>query len=227
MFHTPLSHLLTPYTSDLISKLSAEEWDSLGGGWSKLILVMMYETERGTESRWSSYLGMSFHYRLIAWWWLIDDVESMPREFSTPMFWSEDERSALKGTDIEGMYTAYTNGAGADEVERIGKDQAEEEYHKTIEPLLKVSPGVYLAPSSLQLKCRPILNSLLLGRRTSVSILSIYKVPGSSLDHSPSHSLALIPPLPRPDRNPITSTRTRTTTTTMRTRRKRKKRRSR
>lgn len=33
------------------------------------------------------------------------DIESMPREFSTPMFWSEDERSALKGTDIEGTST--------------------------------------------------------------------------------------------------------------------------
>lgn len=64
----------------------------------------------------------------------------MPREFSTPMFWTEDERSALKGTDIEGMPTNLIQiGMWADDVERIGKDQAEEEYRNTIEPLLKVS----------------------------------------------------------------------------------------
>jgi hypothetical protein len=32
----------------------------------------------------------------------------MPREFSTPMFWSEEERKALKGTDIEGMLILTT-----------------------------------------------------------------------------------------------------------------------
>lgn len=28
----------------------------------------------------------------------------MPKEFTTPMFWTEDERAGLKGTDIEGEF---------------------------------------------------------------------------------------------------------------------------
>lgn len=59
MFHTPLKYLLTPYTSDLGTKLSAVQWDRLEGGWSRLILVMMYETEKGETSPWAKYLRES------------------------------------------------------------------------------------------------------------------------------------------------------------------------
>lgn len=66
-------------------------------------------------------------------------TESMPKVFTTPMFWTEQEREALKGTDIEGISICVYNVAPrADGVERIGKDQAEEEYRETIAPLLKV-----------------------------------------------------------------------------------------
>jgi hypothetical protein len=59
VFHTPLKYMLTPYTSDLRSKISAEQWEGLEGGWSRLILVMMYETEQGEKSPWAKYLRMS------------------------------------------------------------------------------------------------------------------------------------------------------------------------
>jgi hypothetical protein len=57
--------LLTPYTSDLRSKISAEQWEGLEGGWSRLILVMMYETEQGEKSPWAKYLRMSFLLRCV------------------------------------------------------------------------------------------------------------------------------------------------------------------
>ncbi|WVW81632.1 hypothetical protein I302_103627 [Kwoniella bestiolae CBS 10118] len=83
LFHIPDSLILSPFTSDLSQKLTPEEWERLDHGWCKLILVMMWESERGPESKWSGYLS------------------NMPREFDTPMMWDEDERKDLKGTDIE------------------------------------------------------------------------------------------------------------------------------
>lgn len=64
----------------------------------------------------------------------------MPRVFTTPMFWTEDERAGLKGTDIEGKSTLMLRTTQpADIIDRIGKEDAEKEYKDTIEPLLKVS----------------------------------------------------------------------------------------
>jgi hypothetical protein len=59
LFRIPLTHLLTPFTSHLRQHLSETEWESLGDGWARLILVMMWETERGPESQWYRYLGES------------------------------------------------------------------------------------------------------------------------------------------------------------------------
>lgn len=63
--HTPLfristHQILSPYTSTLRSLLSTNEWSSLGEGWLPLILVMMWESEKGLDSRWSYYLGNTF-----------------------------------------------------------------------------------------------------------------------------------------------------------------------
>ncbi|KAK6905051.1 hypothetical protein L486_02479 [Kwoniella mangroviensis CBS 10435] len=83
LFHIPDSLILSPFTSELSTKLSEEEWPRLDHGWCKLILVMMWESERGKESPWSGYLS------------------NMPREFDTPMLWDDEERKELVGTDIE------------------------------------------------------------------------------------------------------------------------------
>ncbi|RSH80299.1 uncharacterized protein EHS24_008872 [Apiotrichum porosum] len=82
LFHIPLNYLLSPWTSDLRNLLSPAEWESLEGGWARLILVMMWEESR-PESRWGGYL------------------RNMPREFDSPMFWGDSDRAELKGTDIE------------------------------------------------------------------------------------------------------------------------------
>ena len=58
LFHVPLHHLLTPFNSDLRSLLSDTDWASLGERWARLILVMMWETDKGKASRWDAYLSV-------------------------------------------------------------------------------------------------------------------------------------------------------------------------
>ncbi|ODN80552.1 hypothetical protein, variant 1 [Cryptococcus amylolentus CBS 6039] len=110
LFHIPDSLILSPYTSTLKEHLSSEEWEQLGHGWSQLILVMMWESIRGDESRWSGYLG------------------NMPRQFETPMFWSEEERKYLAGTDIQ---------------DRIGREDAEQEYTNVLLPVISAHPELF------------------------------------------------------------------------------------
>lgn len=57
MFHVTDNLILSPYTSDLKDHLDASEWDQLNKGWAQLILVMMWETIKGSKSRWAGYLG--------------------------------------------------------------------------------------------------------------------------------------------------------------------------
>ncbi|KAK4687811.1 N-lysine methyltransferase SETD6, partial [Tremellales sp. Uapishka_1] len=133
LFHIPLSLLLTPYTSELSSHLSAAEWEALEGGWTRLILVMMWETERGEASRWGGYL------------------KSMPTTFDTPMFWSEEERRELTGTDIEGeLYwdTRSSKRGAHGGVDRIGKEDAEKDYHERLVPVLRAHPELFPSGSA-------------------------------------------------------------------------------
>ncbi|AAW46458.1 hypothetical protein CNBI2600 [Cryptococcus deneoformans B-3501A] len=82
LFHVPDDLILSAYTSDLKDHLDASEWDQLNKGWAQLILVMMWETIKGSKSRWAGYLA------------------NMPVLFETPMFWTERQREQLSGTDI-------------------------------------------------------------------------------------------------------------------------------
>lgn len=59
LFHVPDDLILSAYTSDLKDHLDASEWDQLNKGWAQLILVMMWETIKGSKSRWAGYLGKS------------------------------------------------------------------------------------------------------------------------------------------------------------------------
>ncbi|WWC85651.1 uncharacterized protein L201_000517 [Kwoniella dendrophila CBS 6074] len=60
-------------------------------------------------------------------------LANMPVEFDTPMLWDEDERKELIGTDIE---------------DRIGKEDAEQEYNETLLPIIKAHPELF--PESSQ-----------------------------------------------------------------------------
>ncbi|WFD34007.1 Ribosomal lysine N-methyltransferase 4 [Malassezia cuniculi] len=91
-------------------------------GWCPLILMMLYENWRATAPRgeptrglgtsWGAYFGI------------------MPTAFSTPMFWSEEELDALKGTDV---------------TEKIGRDEAEADYNSIVLPYIKQYPQVFVA----------------------------------------------------------------------------------
>ncbi|WVQ82630.1 hypothetical protein IAT38_004762 [Cryptococcus sp. DSM 104549] len=83
VFTIPDTMIMSPLNSDIKKHLAEEEWDKLAGGWSQLIITMMWETARGIESPWHTYLS------------------NMPTTFDTPMFWNTNERNFLRGTDIE------------------------------------------------------------------------------------------------------------------------------
>ncbi|KAF7322034.1 Ribosomal lysine N-methyltransferase 4 [Mycena kentingensis (nom. inval.)] len=84
LFKIPRTLLLSEDTSTLPQQIGAEEWKrrKMQVGWAGLILCMMWEAARGTESKWGPYL------------------DSLPTHFDTPMFWSEEELAELKGTSI-------------------------------------------------------------------------------------------------------------------------------
>lgn len=50
-------------------------------------------------------------------------LDVLPRTFSTPMFWNDEDLKELEGTDIVG---------------KIGKDDAEATYKRDVEPLVEV-----------------------------------------------------------------------------------------
>lgn len=81
LFSIPSSYLLSQHTSSLSHHIQ-EEWASLEGGWTRLILALMWEDSRA-DSPWRAYL------------------DGMPAEFSTPMWWPSPDLGLLKGTDIE------------------------------------------------------------------------------------------------------------------------------
>lgn len=82
LFSIPSKYLLSEHTSTLSTHISKEDWASLEGGWTRLILSLMWEDSR-PDSPWRAYL------------------DAMPAEFSTPMWWPTSDLGLLKGTDIE------------------------------------------------------------------------------------------------------------------------------
>ncbi|CAE6530009.1 unnamed protein product [Rhizoctonia solani] len=82
LFEIPRIILLSTRTCTLKSRLTNTEWDGLGKGWTPLILCMMWEAARGSESVWNGYLA------------------TMPTHFDTPMFWPTSDLEELRGTSI-------------------------------------------------------------------------------------------------------------------------------
>ncbi|ORX91354.1 RuBisCO-cytochrome methylase [Basidiobolus meristosporus CBS 931.73] len=99
LFTLPRTVLLSVKNSELSQKLSLDELD----GWNPLILCMIYESTK-EDSKWSPYF------------------EILPKEFHTPMFWSEEEQKELTGTGV---------------IDKIGKEQAEQNFRETILPLIE------------------------------------------------------------------------------------------
>jgi SET domain-containing protein 6 len=108
LFSLPRSILLSQLTSSLKDQVS--ELSELSG-WSPLILCMMYEIEK-PDSFWKPYFGK--HHKkekkekgeFNTQW-----IDVLPREFTTPMFWNQEDLKELEGTDIickrESLFTKY------------------------------------------------------------------------------------------------------------------------
>jgi|ERR1700722_15383050 len=70
------------------------------------------------------------------------DLASLPTTFDTPMFWSEEDLLGLKGTAIIGisvlqrLFWCLRNVLAT--ADKIGKAEAEEEYHEKVLPVVRV-----------------------------------------------------------------------------------------
>jgi UV DNA damage endonuclease len=88
LFTVPRSGILSSETSELKGKLpeifqeTAMEVDDKPqqDPWSTLIIVMMYEYFKGSESKWKPY------------------IDVLPSSFETPMFWSDAELDELQAS---------------------------------------------------------------------------------------------------------------------------------
>ncbi|KAF9097387.1 hypothetical protein BGX29_008096 [Mortierella sp. GBA35] len=94
LFSIPRPLLLSPETSELAQKLDLTTLE----GWNPLMMCMIYEYGRGTESLWKPYFDI------------------LPAEFSTPMFWSVEELKELAGTGV-------IDKIGREEAEAIFKEK--------------------------------------------------------------------------------------------------------
>ncbi|KAH8118945.1 SET domain-containing protein [Phellopilus nigrolimitatus] len=112
LFTIPRSLTLSTRTSSLPNLVGNVAWKRLGldKGWIGLILCMMWEESLGEKSRWSGYL------------------ETLPKKFDTPMFWSADDLKELYGTAV---------------IDKIGKDEAERDYHEKLVPALQSRPDLF------------------------------------------------------------------------------------
>ncbi|KAL1945928.1 hypothetical protein VTO73DRAFT_1930 [Trametes versicolor] len=94
LFTIPRELTLSTRTCSLPT-LMGQAWKEHGlhEGWAGLILCMMWEESRGSDSKWSGYLA------------------TLPSSFDTPMFWGQEDLNELQGT-------AVVDKVGRDEAER-------------------------------------------------------------------------------------------------------------
>jgi SET domain-containing protein 6 len=85
LFEIPRSIILSPKTSSLKDEMSTEEYQKLYeiNHWFPLILCMMYESQK-EDSLWKP------------------NFDILPKQFQTPMFWTDEELSELEGTSVLG-----------------------------------------------------------------------------------------------------------------------------
>ncbi|TFK66501.1 SET domain-containing protein [Pluteus cervinus] len=113
LFTIPRSLTLSTRTSTLPKVFGLSEWKErkLHEGWVGLILCMMWEAANTSSSKWGPYL------------------DTLPTEFSTPMFWPEDDLKALEGSSV---------------VEKLGRDDAERDYYQKLIPAVESRPNLFL-----------------------------------------------------------------------------------
>lgn len=78
LFSIPRTSILTVENSDIPADLKSKVEDS----WLSLILVMIYEYQKGPDSKWKAYFDV------------------LPAEFDTLMYWDDEELESLKGSAV-------------------------------------------------------------------------------------------------------------------------------
>ncbi|KAF9955323.1 hypothetical protein BGZ65_003461 [Modicella reniformis] len=106
LFSIPRSLLLSPETSELAKKIDLASLE----GWNPLMMCMIYEYCCGEESQWKPYFDI------------------LPTEFSTPMFWTNEEQEELKGTGV---------------IDKIGKEEVESIFKEKLWPLISSNPDLF------------------------------------------------------------------------------------
>lgn len=81
--YPPRTKVLSSHSLGALEKLTCIlEIDELEEGWDGLILALMYENSL-PDSKWRPYLDL------------------LPTQLNTPLFWSDEDLSYLKGTSLE------------------------------------------------------------------------------------------------------------------------------
>ncbi|KAG7446559.1 SET domain-containing protein [Guyanagaster necrorhizus] len=137
LFTIPRSLVISTRTSLLPERFGPDEWKNrqLNQGWAGLILCMMWEA---TQGKWAPYL------------------DTLPTEFDTPMFWTESDLNALKGTSV---------------VDKLGKADAEQDYAGKVLPAIQSRPDLFqpeLIPVHYSLYQYHVMGSRILSRSFNV-----------------------------------------------------------
>ena len=105
LFSIPRTLTLSTRSCTLVGLIGSDSWVSfqLHRGWSGLILCMMWEESRATQSKWHQYLRMSsFDTFKRHGSSQFPSQVSLPSQFNTPMFWSGEELDELRGASVVG-----------------------------------------------------------------------------------------------------------------------------
>lgn len=97
-----------------------DENDKSQDSWTSLILILIYEHLQGASSSWRPYL----------------DVLPTIGDFSTPMFWADDELAELQASPVAG---------------KVGKDEAEKMMRTKILPVVRAHPTIFFPEGSAEL----------------------------------------------------------------------------
>lgn len=127
LFTIPRALILSVETSELCEKIPAifdesssdEDVEPLDT-WARLILVLLYEYLQGINSKWKPYFDV------------------LPDKFDTPIFWSETELEALRGTCLTD--------------EKIGKTESENMLRTRILPIIRNNTSIFFSRESSHMR---------------------------------------------------------------------------
>lgn len=136
---------------DIVPK-DSPDWDSLEG-WNPLILCMLWETWRTTPQGQTAIAELVSRHATNEDAVAVDKpsqdgwrgyLNIMPKDFSDmPMFWSQQELAELRGTSVP---------------ERIGRTEAEAEYHDSVRPFILSHAPCFFGPTTSPSDYEKLLN---------------------------------------------------------------------